>query len=103
MLHKIDHKASPWHGEGNSLFKCTCGEWHSISHFAIALGSVKEPTYFRRQLDTSTMVSRGNGWYSSPYGYDGGPWHDPHMVVWPTTGRADLPPIMELIIDRSID
>ncbi len=23
----------------------------------------------------SVYVYRGNGWYSSPAGYDGGPWH----------------------------
>jgi len=28
-------------------------------------------------------VTRGNGWYSSEEGYDGGPWHSPdlHVVV----------------------
>ena len=28
-------------------------------------------------------IARGNGWYSSEEGYDGGPWHSPelHVVV----------------------
>lgn len=37
--------------------------------------------YFRFAGSEAVWLSRGNGWFISPGGYDGGPWHEHDRVV----------------------
>jgi hypothetical protein len=39
------------------------------------LGELKAGTYFRFRGSETVYEARGNAWYGSPGGYDGGPWH----------------------------
>ena len=40
------------------------------------LDELSENDPFRFPHSDYVWIYRGNGWYSAPGGYDGGPWHD---------------------------
>ena len=46
--------------------------------FTMKLYDLKVGTLFKfvDEKKTATYEYRGNGWYGTPEGYDGGPWHD---------------------------